>query len=325
MHRWVRLAFLLLGGAVLVLLVANTDLAGLVRAVRGARLHLILLAFFLLIGNVTLKAVRWQVMAAQLNPRRLPLPAAAAAILAGVSAASLIPGRGIELAKPLLLRNSRGVPLSASAGAVVVERLLDAAALVALFGAALIFLPVARGSQFRPVLIAVGVFLVLAVALMAVPARLSVVVTRIVDRLPLSSGLRARLSRAAAAFLDSLAAWRRHPRLWLVVTLSVLAAVVEAGRVAIVFAALGVPLALTEAMLTFSAANLIAVASLIPGGIGITEFSMAGITRFVTAGRFAPAAVTAAVLVDRMFSYYLIVFAGALVLLATGTWQRGSR
>ncbi|HTE02592.1 MAG TPA: hypothetical protein VK739_00490, partial [bacterium] len=61
--------------------------------------------------------------------------------------------------------------------------------------------------------------------------------------------------------------------------------------------------------------NLLGAATFIPGGIGITEFSLAGIITLVTA--LGPrSAVAAAVLVDRVLSYYLVVALGSLILVA---------
>src|SRR3989442_14652159 len=98
-------------------------------------------------------------MAGMMSRRPLSLPAAETAILAGVAAASLTPGRGLELAKPLLLRASHGVPMASSTAAVVVERLLDGAALIVLSAVSLVAVPAGRGSAFYPVIAAIALFL----------------------------------------------------------------------------------------------------------------------------------------------------------------------
>src|SRR3989442_175825 len=197
MGRWVRVALLVLGLLILAGFVASLDLPAIISAVGRADAGPLVLAVLLLVANVTVKAARWRAMAGVMNQRPLSLAAAEAAILAGVAAASLTPGRGVELAKPLLLRASHSVPMATSTAAVIAERL----------------------------------------------------------------------------------------------------------RVSI-----------PDAMLAFCAANLLGTVSFIPGGIGITEFSLAGIITLVTA--LGPrAAVAAAVLVDRALSYYLVVALGALILL----------
>src|SRR2546430_7854455 len=128
-----------------------------------------MLALALLVVNVMIKALRWRVMAATMGAHPLSLPAASAAILAGVAAASLTPGRGLELAKPLLLRASHGVPMASSTAAVVVERLLDGAALIVLFAVSLVAVPAGRGSAFYPVIAAIALFLTAGAALFLLP------------------------------------------------------------------------------------------------------------------------------------------------------------
>src|SRR3989442_8038425 len=159
MSTWLRVALLVLGLVILAGFVRSVDLAAIVLAVTGADARRLALAVLLLIANVTVKAARWRIMAGMMSQRPLSLPAAETAILAGVAAASLTPGRGLELAKPLLLRASHGVPMASSTAAVVVERLLDGAALIVLFAVSLVAVPAGRGSAFYPVIAAIALFL----------------------------------------------------------------------------------------------------------------------------------------------------------------------
>src|SRR2546422_4658510 len=159
MTRWLRVALLVLGLVILAGFVRSVDLAAIVLAVTGVDAGGLALAVLLLIANVTVKAARWRIMAGMMSQRPLSLPAAETAILAGVAAASLTPGRGLELAKPLLLRASHGVPMASSTAAVVVERLLDGAALIVLFAVSLVAVPAGRGSAFYPVIAAIALFL----------------------------------------------------------------------------------------------------------------------------------------------------------------------
>src|SRR3989442_10284999 len=150
MGRWVRVALLVLGLLILAGFVASLDLPAIISAVGRADAGPLVLAVLLLVANVTVKAARWRAMAGVMNQRPLSLAAAEAAILAGVAAASLTPGRGVELAKPLLLRSSHAVPMAASTAAVVVGRLLDGAAPITLFSVSLLVVPAGRGGGFLP-------------------------------------------------------------------------------------------------------------------------------------------------------------------------------
>lgn len=314
----IRLAFLLAGGLLLGLLVARADVSAIGRAMGQADGRWLGLAVLLLAANVAVKTARWQVMVARLTGIRLSARHAMPAILAGVAAASLSPARAVDLAKPLMLKRLRGVGLSSSTSAVLVERFLDGAALVVLLGGALVMLPIARTSQFGPVLSASGLLLIAGALLLASPAAVRALSTGVVERLPLRAGLRERIHRFSNAFADGLMVWRAHRTLWPLLGLSVIAAVLEAGRLAAVFAAVGLVMPVPGAMLAFSAANLVAVLTLIPGGIGITELSMAGLAGVILGARPTAPEVAAAVLVDRALSYYLVVALGALVLLAWG-------
>ena len=315
MSTWVRAALLVLGLFILAGFVVSLDLAANVSAVSGADAGWLALALALLVANVLVKALRWRVMAATMSQRPLSLPAASAAILAGVAAASLTPGRGVELAKPLLLRSSHGVPMTASTAAVVVERLLDGAALIILFAVSLLVVPAGRGSAFYPVIAAIGLFLAAGAALLLLPHRLTSLATWVTDRLPFPARVRSRVASIAERFAGGLAVWRRGGNFGLLLAMSVTAACVEVLRLTAVFAALRLHISVAAAMLAFCAANLLGAATFIPGGIGITEFSLAGIITLVTA--LGPrSAVAAAVLVDRVLSYYLVVALGSLILVA---------
>src|SRR2546428_5377133 len=171
MSNWIRVELLVLGLVILARFVRSVDLAAIVCAVTGAAAGRLALAVRLLMANVTVKAARWRSRAGMMSQRRLSLPAAETAILAGVAAASLTPGRGLELAKPLLLRASHGVPIASSTAAVVVERLLDGAALIVLFAVSLVAVPAGRGSAFYPVIAAIALFLTAGGAPLLLPHR----------------------------------------------------------------------------------------------------------------------------------------------------------
>lgn len=315
MGRWFRLAFLLLGGVILLGFLLATDFRALARAAGGADRRALTLALALVAANVAVKAVRWQIMTEQLSRRRLAFPAASAAILSGVAAGSLTPARGMELAKPLLLRTSHGVPMASSAAAVLVERLLDGGALVVMFGSALVVLPAARGAEFHPLALAVGILLVGAALLLVIPERLGRIFNAIVSSLPLPHRIRRYAAEAVETFAQGLAYWRQSGRLTRLLLLSVAASLLEAIRLTVVFGALGASLSFPDAMLTFSAGNLLAILTLIPGGVGITELSMAEIAARVAVQPAPRAVVAAAVLTDRVLSYYLPVLLGGLLLL----------
>jgi len=314
MTSTIRAILLGLGLVLLARFVVRLDLPGTVSAIHAARAGSLTLAVLLLAANVATKALRWQMMTRRMSDRPLPFPAAVPAILAGVAAASLTPGRSVELAKPLLLRRSHGVPMATSTAGVVVERLLDGAALSVLFILSVFFVPAARLSVFRPVLAGIALFMVIGLTLLMLPHKLAEITAWAGTRLRLPAQVQARVASVAGRFAHALAGWRAHKALWFLLALSVLAAFLEVLRLVAVCASLSVPVGIAEAMLAFSAANLLAAVTFVPGGIGITEVSLAGLLVLAT-GVPPQTAVGVAVLVDRTLSYYLVVAVGAVVLI----------
>lgn len=317
-----RLAFLLVGAAALAFLIIRVDVGGVRRSLAAADLRWLGVAAVLLASNVLVKALRWRIMVYRLTGSHLDLGSALTAILAGVAAASFTPARSLDLAKPMLLKQRLGVSLATSTGAVLVERYLDGAALIVLLGVSIALLPVARGSQFQPALVAAGILLVAGIAALASPEMVRSVLTRVIRRLPIPTEMRQGSVRLTDALASSISLWRTRRNIWLLLGASVLAAICEAGRLTAVFMAMGEPLGFPGAMLTFSAGNLVAILALIPGGIGVTELSMAGVAALVLRTSVIRGSIVAAVLLDRMLSYYLVTGIGALILVSMSRMTR---
>lgn len=319
MNRWTRIGFLAAGGILLILLALRVDWAAVARVLSTARPAAVLAAAGFEAVNVTVKGLRWRMLVRRLTGAGPPLSfgRAVQAVLAGVAAASVTPGRAFDLAKPLLLQRSHGTPLAAGVGAAMIERLFDGIALVVLFGISLLALPLARDPRFRPVLIAAGLLLAGGLAILIAPRGIRLVGRVGLRLLGWMPGLQSIVQRAGIEFIEGVASSRASSTLPVLAAFSIGAAVLEAARLAAVANAVGVSMSLGAAMLVFSAANLVAVAALIPGGIGVTELTMAAAAALVTGLRPGAPMAAAIVLLDRLLSYYLIVGVGAVVLAAS--------
>lgn len=319
MSRWTRVAFLAAGGLLLILLVLRVDWQAVGDIVSSARPLPLTAAVVFAAVNVATKGLRWRMLVRRLvgEDRPLSIGAAVRAILAGVAAASVTPGRAFDLAKPLMLRRSHGVPLAAGVGAAMVERLFDGIALVVLFGISLIIFPLSRGRQFRPVLIAAAALLAGGLVILIAPRGIRLAGRLALRLLTWVPGVQSMVERVGREFIDGVASTRGSSTLPYLAGYSIVAAVLEAGRLTAVAGAVGVPMTLGSAMLVFSAANLVAVAALIPGGIGVTELTMVAAIALVTGLRAGAPAAAALVVLDRLLSYYLIVGVGAVVLLTS--------
>ena len=319
MSRWARVGFLAVGGVLLILLALRVDWDAVRRVISTAQPAAFLTAAGFAAANVAVKGLRWRMLVRRLTRSGPPLSIGRAvqAVLAGVAAASVTPGRAFDLAKPLLLRRSHGTPLAAGVGAAMVERLWDGIALVVLFGISLMTFPLPRDPRFRPVLIAAGLLLAGGLAILIAPRGIRLIGRVGLRLLAWMPGLRSLAQRAGSEFVHGVALSRGSSTLPALAAFSISAAVLEAARLATVASAVGVSMSLGAAMLVFSAANLVAVAALIPGGIGVTELTMAAAAALVTGLRPGAPTAAAIVLLDRLLSYYLIVGIGAVVLAAS--------
>jgi uncharacterized protein (TIRG00374 family) len=319
MPRWTRVAFLAAGGLLLILLILRVDWSAVAGIVASSHPPALLAAAGLVAANVAVKGLRWRMLARRLTgeERQLSIGSAIRAVCAGVAAASVTPGRAFDLAKPLLLRRSHGTPLAAGVGAAMVERLFDGIALVVLFGISLSIYPLSRDREFRPVLIAAVVLLAGGLVVLIAPRGIHLVGRLALRLLSWMPGLQSMVERAGREFIEGVVSSRGLSTLPALAAYSIGAGILEAGRLAAVAGAVGVSLSVGSAMLVFSAANLVAVAALIPGGIGVTELTMGAATALVTGLRAGGPAAAAIVALDRLLSYYLIVGVGAMVLLTS--------
>ena len=314
--RWV--SFLLLGAglAILVGFAATTNVRQIGEALRGIQGTLFGLAIVAVGLQVLVKAVRWRFMIGRLTGTTISWRFGAISVLSGVAAGSITPGRSFELAKAVMLRGSYDIPLGVSTSAMVVERMLDITFLVVTFLGFAAFVPtrVVMASRLLALLIAA---LVVATALVvAAPAQVQAWIGAVLRRLPLPPALRDRGLRLMDTFFTSLLLLRGHRTLWLLLLATSGVTVLDIVRVITVFRAMAIPLALALVGFAYLGAAMLGMALMIPGGVGVTEVSMAGLIALLAPAMVAPDVARSAVLIDRFLSYYLLVVIGAGFLVA---------
>lgn len=311
--RIVRWTLSTAGLFILLLFLTRFDGRELFLNISRLKLGLFLQAVAFTALNILAKAFRWRLMVRQACDVHPSLGHAIQAVLAGVAGATIFPGRAFDLAKPAMLRVSYDVPFSRAIPAVVAERILDFAALAALFIAAAAGMPRLVTILPRSMLIAAGaLFLAALFALLFYPT----LWLAPVGRLASSRFAMDRFGRFVASIQDALALMQRSAKGWLVALYSVVAISAEIGRAFSVFQAFDVQVSIGAIALTFAASVIIGLLALIPGGVGVTETSQVSLIAL-----FAPhapsGALNGAVLVDRLLSYYALVIAGALILLVS--------
>lgn len=216
--RTILVAGLAIG--LLALFMRNVDLAQVGAAVRGARADLLALAVVLTLIVYVVRTIRWQYLLEPLGKTRFWVAFRATAI--GFAASAVLPARAGEVLRPYLLARREGLDVAAAFATVVVERVLDLAAVLVMLAAYLVFFnPGIEGSApalYRAVTLGAWVatpgalvLLAVMVALAGRPARIEEWLRRIEHRFP--AAIASRLARVGRTFAEGLAIVRRPERL----------------------------------------------------------------------------------------------------------------
>jgi len=319
--RWLTYALSAGGIVILVVFGATTNLNAAVRALRDVRPLLFGLAVLAMPAQIVVRAVRWRYMVRRLTETTISGRFAVVSVVCGVAAGSMTPGRSFELAKAIMLRDAYGVGLGLSVSAMLIERLLDIVALVAGLLLAAVLLPrqTVLANTALPVLIAA---IVAGAALLAgAPDHVRAGAAVLLRAVPFR-GLRGR----ALAFVDllctSIAVSRRRHTLGPLLALTVLGIGLDFARVVAIFGALRVALPPQILVFSYVGAMILGMALLVPGGVGVTEVSQAGLIAVLAPHAVATAVARSGVLIDRIVSYYALLVAGGILLMAYHRYHR---
>jgi len=320
--RWVSLLLLTFGVAILVAFAATINFRQIGLALAHVDVPTLGLALAAVGAQIAVKAVRWRFMVHRLTGTKISPRFGTISVLTGVAAGSVTPARSFEVAKAMMLKGSYNVPLSVSTSAMLVERMLDIAFVVVAFLVAAAFVPSRMVLASRAVVLTIGAIVLLCVLIGAIPQHVSTWTAALLRRTPLPHGLRWRGLRLQEAFFASLLVLRRQHTLGMLVSLTAIIAALDVMRVTAVFRAMDVPLGAALVIFTYLGAAMLGMALLIPGGVGVTEVSMAGLIAFLAPGVVMKDLARSTVLIDRFFSYYLLVLIGAGLLVAYHRFRR---
>lgn len=249
----------------LILFAFRSEAAQILRLIRGFPWPYFLIACLLALLNYLIRFLRWEF----LLRRTCAGPARSVSLVVFFSglAMSVSPGKVGEVLKAGLLRELSGVPLRHSMPVVVVERLGDLIGVVLL---AAVGLPAFRGGV---PLVLLALVIVVAVVALLYWERLWRGVLIGVGRLPL-------VGRSAGALLDAYRSGRSlltPSSLAVVIPLSVAAWFPECLALWVILRSLGVDLSLLPTTFTYATATLAGAVTFLPGGLGATEGSLAGL------------------------------------------------
>jgi uncharacterized protein (TIRG00374 family) len=306
---------------ILVIFGATTNFASAARAMRDVRPVFFALALLAVPAQIAVRAVRWRYMVGRLTETTISGRFAAVSIVCGVAAGSMTPGRSFELAKAVMLRDAYGVGLGASMSAMLIERLLDVGALVAGLLAVSLLLPrqTVLANAVLPFLIAA---IVLGGALLAgAPGRVQTGAAAVLRALP-AGAFRARAQNFVDLLCTSVTALRRRHTVGALLALTAFSVALDFARVLAIWSALRVALPPQVLIFTYVGAMILGMAFLVPGGVGVTEVSQAGLIAVLAPHAVATAVARSGVLIDRMVSYYAVLVAGGLLLIAYHRYHR---
>jgi uncharacterized protein (TIRG00374 family) len=259
--------------------------------------------------NLGLRFVKWEYYLRLLHVDGLRRSDSVAIFLANYLLI-LTPGKAGALLKSYFLLRTNGVPVARTMPVVLAERLTDGLGMVLVTAVAMFAYPAA----FPAVAVVVA-----AIAAVLVVAQNRPLAFRFIDL----AG-RFQKTKQFAASLHTLydsAHELLRPRPLLVATiLGTVARAMEGVALYFVILGIGVPASLerfADALFITALSNIVGVLVMMPGGLGGTEASMAGlIGRFMT---LPPAPATAATLLARAASFWLPALLGAAALVAKRT------
>jgi uncharacterized protein (TIRG00374 family) len=241
-----------------------------------ARLSHLSIAFALLCGGPFLaayvvRALRWRCL---LRPYEVSIGRAVGIYQVATFLNWLLPIRGGELAKSLLLRRSNGIPVSRSLATVSMDKAMDLLPAVGLFAV----LPLVQLHLSRPLwllLVSALAVVILAGLILALAAwrreRALAVLTRPLAR-ALPRRAQERIEPFLVLFVDTLLGLVRQPRLLSVAAAyTALAVALDALFCLLAFRAVGVPVDLPVVLYGYTFYNLAFILPTPPGQVGSNE------------------------------------------------------
>lgn len=243
---------------------------GIGRGLEHGNPAVLLPAVALYFGGIFVRSVRWGML---LPGRRLPPGLLFRTLVIGFMVNDLLPARLGELARIVLLARNASTPIGVSFASIIVERVLDGLALIALLGLGMALL--GRGDWLVQLTIASVFFLGLTVVLLG--AALAPGLARRIAAgatAPLPSKIKDPLRRLVDGTLDGLRPIT-HPLVGVsVLALSLLAWGVEAAMYVIIFAGFNIPDPLAAGPFGAAVANLATLVPSSPGYVGTFDLAL---------------------------------------------------
>lgn len=276
--------------------------------------HFLWLALATTLFNYLLRFVRWHYYLDVIGIKNVPRLNSLLIFLAGFSLTTT-PGKLGEVLKSFLLKERYQTPVSYSASIVVAERLTD------VFGMLIL---AAVGLSLYPAGIGVLVMVLLATILFVIVVQQRALMERLIDlvaRLPIVG----RLAEMLRNLYESAYLMLQLKPLLIAIGLATMAWLGECVSFWFILQGIGVMpswLLLLQATFIYAAASLFGAASMLPGGLGATEGSMALLLQQIVG--VAREASVAATLIVRLCTLWFAVLLGVIALVLIGVPRQQS-
>jgi len=312
--RLIRYFLLILGVIALVVFISSLDINQVKKSLSSITWDIILIVMILNALGILIKAFRWRILIYKISNVKPSLFFSFLSIIAGVSAASFTPGRGGDIAKPLMLKTSYHVSLTQSIPAMLIERILDLLSVIAFFFVAWIILPKRHLIYNEIVLPAMTLAILLVLCAFILPKKIERICLLIIRKIPISPKLQSKLIILIEKFFQSIILLRGRKVSISMTILSLAAFFVEIIKFKFLFMVFGITISLMLIAFSFTASLAVSLLSFVPGGIGVTELSFVAIlTKMIP--NYTIAKLTSVVLAERMLTYYLLILLGAIILI----------
>jgi uncharacterized protein (TIRG00374 family) len=311
---------LCVGAVLLVAFLQLVNVSAVLARLQHLNVALALLCGVPFLGAYAVRAMRWRCL---LRPYEVSIPRAVAIYQVATFLNWLLPIRGGELAKPLLLRRTDGIPVSRSLATVSMEKAMDLLPAVALL-ALLPFAGLHLGRLLWLLLLMALAAVALAAAILALVAwrrELAVsVLTRPLTKV-LPGSARQRVEPFITQFMDTLLALIRNPRVMgVAAAYTAVAVVLDALFCLLAFRAVGVSVTLPVVLFGYTFFNLAFILPTPPGQVGSNE--LVGLLLFSGVLGVDSTGVGAMFLFSHPWTAALMTITGLLCLSAMGLTLR---
>jgi uncharacterized protein (TIRG00374 family) len=311
---------LCVGAVLLVAFLQLVNVSAVLARLQHLNVALALLCGVPFLGAYAVRAMRWRCL---LRPYEVSIPRAVAIYQVATFLNWLLPIRGGELAKPLLLRRTDGIPVSRSLATVSMDKAMDLLPAVALL-ALLPFAGLHLGRLLWLLLLMALAAVALAAAILALVAwrrELAVsVLTRPLTKV-LPGSARQRVEPFITQFMDTLLALIRNPRVMgVAAAYTAVAVVLDALFCLLAFRAVGVSVTLPVVLFGYTFFNLAFILPTPPGQVGSNE--LVGLLLFSGVLGVDSTGVGAMFLFSHPWTAALMTITGLLCLSAMGLTLR---